>query len=412
MPDGEVAHVKQWLFRIAGVLNSLLMWLVALTAFVLMLFGVYVLNDIVYTNRSAFVSYDLLQYRPAPHGSKESEVSFSALRELNEDTVGWLEMFGTHINYPVMQGSNDLEYLNKDIYGYSTMSGSIYLAAGNERNFNDWYNLIYGHHMDSGAMFGDIERYLDPVYFAEHSEGILQTADGDYSVRVIACIRTDAYEDIVYNVQPDAETKYPALYEYIRTHSVNQNPLPESVDGLRILGMSTCTDAVTNGRIVLFASVTPWDTAADGEAAERMTSAESLDAQAPALFPRKAMGHHIDLGTWAILDLLCVLGAFLTLVPVWAPRTKFRQLAFARQRSRSADTPQTQVRDLKHFLRKARWGLAIEAILAAAAAAIFLLTQDLQGHMVIGDHWTGVMLLVEAAALLTDFVCLRYRGER
>ena len=35
--------------------------------------------------------------------------------------------------------------------------------------------------MDSGAMFGDIEKYLDPDYFASHSQGILQTADGDYS---------------------------------------------------------------------------------------------------------------------------------------------------------------------------------------------------------------------------------------
>ena len=60
--------------------------------------------------------------------------------------------------------------------------------------------------------------------------------------------------------------------------------------------------------------------------------------------------------------------------------------------------------------------LSIRAILVPAcmllAAVLFLLTQDLQGRMVIEDRWTGVMLLVEAAALLTDFICLRYRGER
>ena len=404
--------MKRWLYRIAGAANALLMSLVALIAFALMLCGVYVLNDIMYTNRSAFVSYDLLQYRPAPHDSTDDAMSFSALQEINEDTVGWLEMFGTHINYPVMKGRDDLEYLNKDIYGYSTMSGSIYLSAGNESRFNDWYNLIYGHHMESGAMFGDIARYMDPVYFDEHSEGILQTTDGDYHVRVIACIRTDAYEDIVYNIQPNAESQYPALCEYIRTHSVNQTQLPETLDHMRLLGMSTCTDAVTNGRIVLYACVTPWDTETDGDAAERMTSAETLDAQEQGLFSRQAVGHRMSRSKWSILNLLCVLCTFLTFVPLWAPRTKFRQLSFARRQSQAEDTPRAMASDLRRFLNKARWGLAVEALLTVLSVIVFLLTQDLDGRMTIEDSWTGIMLLLEAAALVTDFICLRYRGVR
>ena len=114
----------------------LLMSAVAFLSFALMLCGVCVLNDIYYTNRSAFVSYDLLQYRPTPRDSQDGEpATLHKLKEINSDTVGWIELFDTHINYPVVQGKNDLEYLNKDIYGYSTMSGSIYLAANNQRNF-------------------------------------------------------------------------------------------------------------------------------------------------------------------------------------------------------------------------------------------------------------------------------------
>ena len=188
---------------LAKALNALLMAFVAFASVIFLICGIYILNDIYYTNRTAFVSYDLLKYRPSPKSGTGEKQTFSELKRINSDTVGWLELFGTHINYPVVQGNDNLEYLNKDIFGYSTMSGSIYLASENDRSFGDRYNIIYGHHMNNGAMFGDIEKYLDPDFFASHSEGILQTAQGDYSVRVLACIKTNAYENIVYQINTE-----------------------------------------------------------------------------------------------------------------------------------------------------------------------------------------------------------------
>ena len=139
----------KWLYRIADIANTLLMSVVVLVSVALMLCGVYVLNDIYYTNRTAFVSYDLLKYRPVPHDSSSKEVeTLSELKKVNDDAVGWIEMFGTNINYPIVQGKDDLEYLNKDIFGYSTLSGSIYLAAENESNFNDFSVLSAIIHLD------------------------------------------------------------------------------------------------------------------------------------------------------------------------------------------------------------------------------------------------------------------------
>lgn len=413
----------KWLYWLADAANALLLAAAGSAAVLMLLCGVYVLNDICYTNRTAFVSYDLLQYRPAPQGSEaEAGRTFSELRELNADTVGWLELFGTHINYPVMQGADDLEYLNRDIFGYQTLSGSIYLSAENDGAFDDWYNIVYGHHMDNGAMFGDIEKYLDPEFFAAHSEGILQTAKGDYKIQTIACIRTNAYEDIIYQVQEAAESKYPALYDYIKAHSAGAEDLPESIGGEQILGFSTCSDAVTDGRIVLFASVRPWDTAVDGNAAARMVQAEPEPA--PILPKWTAKGHSFSGGQWAILNLLCVLCTFLTLLPLWALRTKFGQLSYARRiirtwehadsepDSREAQEAQQCIHDLRFFLRKSRIGLLAEGVLLLVSVIGFLMTEDWQGRMVIRDAWTGWMLLLAACALTADVICLRYRGKR
>ena len=149
----------KWLDQFAKVANDALMVLIALVAGVMLMSGLYALNDIFYANRTAFISYDLLQYRPkAQEKDDTGDNGFEDLQKINPDTVGWIEMIGTNINYPVVQGNDNLEYINKDIFGYSTASGSIYLAAENNLDFSDWYNLLYGHHMNSGAMFGDIEK--------------------------------------------------------------------------------------------------------------------------------------------------------------------------------------------------------------------------------------------------------------
>ena len=321
--------------------------------------------------------------------------------------------------------------MNKDIFGYNTLTGSIYLAAENDADLSDWYNLIYGHHMENGAMFGDIEKYLDADYFDSHSSGILQTAHGNYSIRVFACIRTNAYEDAVYQLRDDAEAKFPALKSYIAEHAVQNAGLPEDMADGQIIGMSTCSDAVTDGRIVLFASIAPWDDALDGSAAERINTAESTP-QKPQLL---AVGHKLQSGRWSFLNLMCVVCTFLTLLPLWALGRKYGQLSYSRktirrlekqaeENDRNTQTDQNDPEqetthpeqavtdDLKHFLRKCRIGILLEILILIAAVIVFLMTEDLTGRMGIRDRWTGWMILIAAAALLADFICLRYRGKR
>lgn len=69
--------------------------------------------------------------------------SFDKLHEINEDIVAWLSLGGTNIDFPVVQGNDNLTYLNKDIYGDFALSGSVFLDYRCNRNFDDDYFLIY-----------------------------------------------------------------------------------------------------------------------------------------------------------------------------------------------------------------------------------------------------------------------------
>ncbi len=64
----------------------------------------------------------------------------------------------------------------------SSLTGAIYLAAGNAPDMSDSYNLIYGHHMDNGAMFGGLDRYRARSYFESHREGILVSQSAVYDL--------------------------------------------------------------------------------------------------------------------------------------------------------------------------------------------------------------------------------------
>ena len=85
-----------------------------------------------------FASEDLLKYKPAGNAGNTGNTNNPTLQDLmkiNPDVRGWLTIDDTHINYPVLQGSYDYEYLNKDVYGNFVLSGSIFSKYRKQRRF-------------------------------------------------------------------------------------------------------------------------------------------------------------------------------------------------------------------------------------------------------------------------------------
>ena len=82
-----------------------------------------------------------------------SAIDFSALDFQNPDVVAWIQIPGTQINYPVVQGKDNDYYLHRDLNGQKSTAGTIFLDYADQADFSSLHNVLYGHHMKNGSMF-------------------------------------------------------------------------------------------------------------------------------------------------------------------------------------------------------------------------------------------------------------------
>lgn len=242
--------------RAAYVGNRVLSFIAFLLMLLLLLYGAYSLWDVHRIYTGAFVSDDLLRYKAGRNGLDNRE-SFSELQKINPDVCAWITIDGTHIDYPVVQGKDDMEYVNKDVYGNFSLSGAIFLSSKNSRDFSDPYNLTYGHHMDNGAMYGDVIKFTNEKFFDKHRTGKLYLPDKTYRIDLYAALECDAYEENVYSVGNILSNRH-EFDEFIKKNAKVYRETKENA-GKQVLCLSTCTSGTTNGRVALFAYMTPLD---------------------------------------------------------------------------------------------------------------------------------------------------------
>lgn len=234
----------------ARIGNKILSAIVVIFIMLMFLYGGYSLWDTAMLYKGAFISNDLLEFKPSL--DEPDAPTLSELIKLNPDVRGWLTVDDTHIDYPVVQGKNDMEYINKDVYGEFALSGSIFMDSRNSEDFSDSYNLLYGHNMSNGAMFGDIVKFVNADYFNSHKTGILFTSGGvNYSLELFACVEIDAFDSVIYNPTAQEQGNIQPLLDYIQSIAVQYRDVNVGAQD-KVIGLSTCAEAETNGRVVVF----------------------------------------------------------------------------------------------------------------------------------------------------------------
>lgn len=232
----------------ARVGNRILSIMAGILILLMLSYGMYSLWDTYKIYANSFADEELLKFRPTDDG--EDNPTLKDLKKLNPDVKAWIQVPKTNIDYPVVQGQDDMEYINKNVYGEFELSGAIFLSCLNKDDFSDPYNLVYGHNMKNGGMFADVADFMNKEYFETHQKGKLYLTDATRKIRFFACMKVTAADAKIYHPDGYRKENLKDLLDYIQANAVQYRDV-NVADENSLIALSTCSEAETNGRVVL-----------------------------------------------------------------------------------------------------------------------------------------------------------------
>ena len=176
------------------------------------------------------------------------QVDFAALREVNPDVVGWIYIPNTNVNYPILQGKTNDQYIYRLMTGEYNSSGSIFMEAGIGWDFSEQNTPIYGHNMKNGTMFADITGYKSQEFYDAHPFAMLLTPEKNYYVRIFSGYVTDIWGN-AWDTAFSEERFGNWLESLGRKSYFSSAVVPTTED--RILTFSTCTYETDEARFVV-----------------------------------------------------------------------------------------------------------------------------------------------------------------
>lgn len=184
---------------------------------------------------------------------------YAGVFEQNEDMVGWIYIEGTNINYPVMwTPDNPNFYVDHDFTKASSRYGCPYIQENCDVDKPSDNIVIYGHHMQDGSMFADLDSYKSPDFYEAHKIIRFDTIDRCQEYEIISVFTTVAYDEIGFRyydfVDASDEESFMSYVTAVQAMSMYDTGIDVSY-GDKLITLSTCEYSNKNGRVVIVAKL-------------------------------------------------------------------------------------------------------------------------------------------------------------
>ena len=119
-------------------------------------------------------------------------IDFTSLQRLNPDIIGWLYIPVLEINYPILLGKDNEEYLHKNYLHEDQYLGSIFAHYQTSPLLDEPYTVLFGHNMRSGRMFGKLSKYQDKAFRDANPFVYIYTPEKSYQCTIYACLHVNS----------------------------------------------------------------------------------------------------------------------------------------------------------------------------------------------------------------------------
>ena len=174
----------------------------------------------------------------------------------NADMVGWIQIEGTNIDYPVMQTVDEPNfYLKRGFDKQYSDYGVPYVQENCDIALSD-NCVIYGHHMNNGTMFADLCKYESKDFYREHKIIRFDTLSGFGEYEIVAVFKTVTYSEQGFKyyhfTRAESAEDFDAYIAQCKALSLYDTGVMAEY-GDKLITLSTCEYSRKNGRMVVVA---------------------------------------------------------------------------------------------------------------------------------------------------------------
>lgn len=185
-------------------------------------------------------------------------VDWDKLLAINPETVGWVYIPDTNVNYPVVHTTNNEKYLTTNFRGYNSYIswGAIFMDCNNKHDCSDQNIVTYGHNMNDGSMYQLFREMADSNVFNAHRDIYFLTPAGNYTLKSFALCHVAATEKIIMTNFGADTNRINYINDKINRCVVSvDGSIPDPVKMSKIFTFSTCDNTARNYRYMCFAYV-------------------------------------------------------------------------------------------------------------------------------------------------------------
>ncbi len=183
---------------------------------------------------------------------------YKILYSLNKRLIGWVKIDDTYIDYPVLQTANNEYYLNHNFDQEEDRNGSIFLDKDCSILPRSTNLIVYGHHMRSGRMFGQLNKYSSKDFYEKHKLIQFDTIYEKGTYEIMFVFRSKIYEEseIVFKyyqfINANSEIEFNSYMREMEEMSLYETGVTAEY-GDELLTLSTCDYYTSGGRFVVVA---------------------------------------------------------------------------------------------------------------------------------------------------------------